>query len=127
MFNPNNFLPHYFFQNINTNKKNNQRCQSRNNAIFGSVLKSMLIYLYNSIIDIEKRQIKRFKWCRSHLIRYMFKKSKNKNEMTNKGLISHTLARRMMCCMEEYELIKKKESKTFKTVKAFCEYYKFSH
>lgn len=47
--------------------------------------------------------------------------------MTNKNLLSDTLAHRMMCCIEEYERIKKKESKTFKTVKSFCEYHKFSH
>lgn len=46
---------------------------------------------------------------------------------TNKGLISTTLAKRMMSCIEEYELIKQKESKTFKTIKSFCEYHRFSH
>jgi hypothetical protein len=46
---------------------------------------------------------------------------------TNKNLISNSLAHRMMCCIEEYERIKKKESNTFKTVKSFCEYHQFSH
>jgi len=46
---------------------------------------------------------------------------------TNKKLISHTLARRMMSCIEEYERIKNKESHLFKTVKSFCEYHRFSH
>jgi hypothetical protein len=47
--------------------------------------------------------------------------------MTNKRLISETLARRMMSCIEEYELIKSKQSVHFKTVKSFCVYHKFSH
>lgn len=47
--------------------------------------------------------------------------------MTNKRLISQTLAKRMLSCIEEYELIKSKESKTFTTVKEFCQYHKFSH
>ena len=42
-------------------------------------------------------------------------------------LISRTLAAKMLTCIEEYERIKRKESKTFKTVKAFCQYHKFSH
>lgn len=46
---------------------------------------------------------------------------------SNKNLISKTLAMRMMACIEEYEAIKRKESKLFKTVKQFCEYNKFSH
>ena len=46
---------------------------------------------------------------------------------SNKDLISRTLAARMMACIAEYELIKRKESKLFKTVKQFCEFYKFSH
>ena len=48
-------------------------------------------------------------------------------ETSNKDLISKTLARRMMSCIEEYEAIKRKESKYFKTVKEFCEHNKFSH
>lgn len=46
---------------------------------------------------------------------------------SNKDLISRTLATRMMACITEYELIKRKESKLFKTVKQFCEFYRFSH
>ena len=46
---------------------------------------------------------------------------------SNKDLISKTLATRMMACIEEYEAIKRKESKLFKTVKQFCEFNKFSH
>lgn len=46
---------------------------------------------------------------------------------SNKDLISKTLATRMMTCISEYELIKRKESKLFKTVKQFCEFNKFSH
>lgn len=46
---------------------------------------------------------------------------------SNKNLISQTLARRMMTCIEEYERIKKKESIVFKTVKDFCIYNNFSH
>lgn len=42
-------------------------------------------------------------------------------------LISRTLATKMLSCIEEYERIKNKQSHTFKTVKAFCEYHKFSH
>ena len=47
--------------------------------------------------------------------------------MTNKGLISHTLARHMLTFIKEYELIKSKQSNHFQTVKSFCEYHKFSH
>jgi len=47
--------------------------------------------------------------------------------MTNKNLISKTLARRMYTCIEEYELIKAGKSNIFKTVKEFCFYHKFSH
>jgi hypothetical protein len=47
--------------------------------------------------------------------------------MTNKRLISQTLARHMLSCIHEYELIKSKSSSHFKTVKSFCEYHKFSH
>jgi hypothetical protein len=47
--------------------------------------------------------------------------------MTNKNLISQALAQRMYTCIEEYERIKAGKSKTFKTVKSFCEYHKFSH
>jgi len=32
----------------------------------------------------------------------------------------------MLSCIEEYELIKSKKSKTFKYVKDFCEYH-YSH
>lgn len=46
---------------------------------------------------------------------------------SNKDLISKTLASRMIACIEEYEAIKRKESKLFKTVKQFCEFNKFSH
>lgn len=48
-------------------------------------------------------------------------------ETSNKNLISRTLAARMMCCITEYEAIKNKTSTKFKTVKEFCEFYKFSH
>ena len=47
--------------------------------------------------------------------------------MTNKLLISQTLARHMLSCIAEYELIKSKQSCHFKTVKNFCDYHKFSH
>ena len=46
---------------------------------------------------------------------------------SNKGLISKTLAKKMMSCIIEYEKIKNKESEIFKTVKEFCLYHKFSH
>jgi transposase InsO family protein len=46
---------------------------------------------------------------------------------SNKDLISKTLATRMMACIDEYEAIKRKESKLFKTVKQFCEFNRFSH
>lgn len=46
---------------------------------------------------------------------------------SNKNLISRTLATRMMACVEEYEAIKRKESKQFKTVMEFCKFHKFSH
>lgn len=46
---------------------------------------------------------------------------------SNKDLISKTLATRMLACIEEYEAIKRKESKLFKTVKQFCEFNRFSH
>ena len=46
---------------------------------------------------------------------------------SNKNLISRTLATRMMACIEEYEAIKRKESKQFKTVMEFCKFHKFSH
>ena len=48
-------------------------------------------------------------------------------ETSNKDLISKTLAKRMMACIEEYEAIKKKESLNFKYVKDFCKFYQFSH
>jgi transposase InsO family protein len=47
--------------------------------------------------------------------------------MTNKTLISQSLARQMYSCIEEYELIKAKKSVHFKTVKSFCAYHKFLH
>lgn len=47
--------------------------------------------------------------------------------MSDMPLINRTLASKMLMCIEEYERIKRKESKTFKTVKAFCEYHHFSH
>lgn len=46
---------------------------------------------------------------------------------SNKDLISKTLATRMIACINEYEAIKRKESKLFKTVKQFCEFNRFSH
>lgn len=46
---------------------------------------------------------------------------------SNKELICKTLANRMISCISEYEKIKNKESKNFKTVKEFCLQYKFSH
>ncbi len=46
---------------------------------------------------------------------------------SNKNLISRTLAKRMMACIEEYESIKNKTSNRFKTVKDFCKFYQFSH
>ena len=46
---------------------------------------------------------------------------------SNKNLISRTLAVRMMACIDEYEAIKSKTSKQFKSVKEFCKYNKFSH
>ena len=48
-------------------------------------------------------------------------------ETSNKELISKTLAKRMMACIEEYEAIKRKESLNFKYVKDFCQFYQFSH
>ena len=47
--------------------------------------------------------------------------------MTNKKLISQTLARHILARIEEYELVKSGQSELFKTVKSFCEYYGFSH
>jgi hypothetical protein len=47
--------------------------------------------------------------------------------MTNNRQLSSTLAQGMMSCIDEYERIKRKESNTFKTVKAFCYYHRFSH
>ena len=46
---------------------------------------------------------------------------------SNKELISKTLANKMLNCIVEYEKIKNKESKIFKTVKEFCIHHKFSH
>lgn len=48
-------------------------------------------------------------------------------ETSNKNLISQTLARRMMACINEYEAIKQKTSSKFKYVKDFCKFYHFSH
>jgi len=45
---------------------------------------------------------------------------------SNKRIISNSLAKKMLFCIEEYEAIKNKTSKKFKTVKAFCEYNNFS-
>ena len=47
--------------------------------------------------------------------------------MTNKNLISPTLARRMMSCIAKYELIKSNQSIYFKKVKYFCVFHKFLH
>lgn len=49
------------------------------------------------------------------------------SHVSNKDLIGQSLARQMMSCIKEYERIKRKESATFKTVKSFCFYHKFSH
>ena len=46
---------------------------------------------------------------------------------SNKDLISRTLAKRMMSCIDEYRAIKNKTSKKFKTVSEFCKYHQFSH
>jgi len=46
---------------------------------------------------------------------------------SNKDLISSTLARRMLTCVEEYEKIKRKESTQFTRIKDFCAYFGFSH
>lgn len=46
---------------------------------------------------------------------------------SNKELISRTLAKRMMSCIDEYRAIKNKTSTKFKTVSEFCKYYQFSH
>lgn len=46
---------------------------------------------------------------------------------SNKKLISRTLAKHMMACIEEYEAIKNKTSTRFKYVRDFCKFYKFSH
>jgi len=46
---------------------------------------------------------------------------------SNKNLISKTLARRMMACIQEYEAIKAKTSTSFSTVKEFCKHNQFSH
>ena len=47
--------------------------------------------------------------------------------MTNKKIISQTLARHMLSCIEEYELVKSKQSIHFETVNSFCAYHGFSH
>jgi hypothetical protein len=57
----------------------------------------------------------------------MINKNMEAYKMTNKNLISQTLARHMMSCISEYELIKSKQSIHFETVKSFCECHKFSH
>ena len=46
---------------------------------------------------------------------------------SNKDLISRTLAKRMMSCIDEYRAIKNKTSTKFKTVSEFCKYHQFSH
>lgn len=46
---------------------------------------------------------------------------------SNKDLISRTLAKRMMSCIEEYRAIKNNTSTKFKTVSEFCKYHQFSH
>ena len=46
---------------------------------------------------------------------------------SNKDLISRTLAKRMMSCIDEYRAIKSKTSTKFKTVSEFCKYHQFSH
>lgn len=45
---------------------------------------------------------------------------------SNNNLISMTLARKMLSCVDEYELIKQRKSSLFKTVKEFCDYNRFS-
>ncbi|MDR0968423.1 MAG: hypothetical protein LBL99_02175 [Holosporaceae bacterium] len=45
---------------------------------------------------------------------------------TNKGLISGTLARRMLVCVKDYEAIKSGNSETFSRAKDFCAYHGFS-
>ena len=46
---------------------------------------------------------------------------------SNKDLISRTLAKRMMSCIDEYRAIKNKTSTKFNTVSDFCKYHQFSH
>lgn len=46
--------------------------------------------------------------------------------MTNKELISKTLAIKMLNTVQEYELIKRGQSKVFTTVEEFCQFHKFS-
>lgn len=46
--------------------------------------------------------------------------------MTNKELISKTLVIKMLNTVQEYELIKQKKSRLFKTVEEFCQFHKFS-
>lgn len=48
-------------------------------------------------------------------------------DTSNKKIISESLARRMLHCVEEYEKIKRKESERFQYVKDFCHYFGFSH
>lgn len=47
--------------------------------------------------------------------------------MTNKELIGSTLARHMVSCIGEYELVKGGLSPRFRTVKEFCDCHGFSH
>ena len=46
---------------------------------------------------------------------------------SNKGIISQSLANKILYCIKEYEAIKNKSSDRFKTVKDFCPYHRFSH
>jgi len=46
---------------------------------------------------------------------------------SNKGIISQSLANKMLYCIKEYDVIKNKSSDRFKTVKDFCSYHRFSH
>src|ERR1035437_2041685 len=46
--------------------------------------------------------------------------------MTNKELISKTLAMKMLTTVQEYELIKQKRSRLFKTVVEFFQFHRFS-
>lgn len=46
---------------------------------------------------------------------------------SSKEILSSSLVRRMLATISEYELVKKKESDYYKTVKEFCKGNKFSH